>query len=156
MREGWRRRRTGDLVEDVETNILEVGRQVELAGAHGTESVELQLAEIDGLADDAIAVGDHLDIGGDVALNGGDANDIDVNGPVVGGEDYIKERGRELRVGLTGVQRVGHDQPLRRHDRDQGDERGDDEGSWRECRAEGAGRRGGRHRGRSRGRSGRR
>ncbi len=102
----------GHLLDDIRPNLGEVGVEGELAGAHGTETAEVEQARVEGLADGAIAVGEDLDLGRDVADDGRGANDVDVDDPGVGREGDVEFRGREAGVWHADVERLGLDELL--------------------------------------------
>lgn len=60
---------TWDPGDDVLADVLEIGLKIDLARVHRTESLEIQLAEIQCLPHSGVAVRNQLHVGSDVTLD---------------------------------------------------------------------------------------
>lgn len=81
-------------------------RQVDLTFAHGTQTVQLQLARVDLLLSDLESVCEDVQQNGDIAGDGADTDHLKGEGVVVGCQHDVEARGTEVVVVLAGGQGV--------------------------------------------------
>lgn len=104
---------------------LNVGVEINLALVHGTETSPSFITRLERLADNRQSIGLDDQVDADISGDGRDTDDVEGQGPIVGGKGNIEERGREVRVCHAGTERRRRDDALCLGHRDEGGEEGD-------------------------------
>ena len=85
---------------------LDVRLDIELASRHGAETLQLfGAAWINLLFQEDVTVDRNFDVERHISRDGGDSDNVEGDGSIVGCEDDVKETGRETRVGLARIER---------------------------------------------------
>ena len=80
----------------------------DLTPLHRAETLDIvsEITSVNILLEGFESIGKHLDRRRDVTINVGNSINVECEGVIVGREDDIEERSRELRVGLTWIERL--------------------------------------------------